>query len=267
MYKIFIDNTNLSTLKTSRSNVFILGGFIIDKDNELKLISLLEKTKAKYGITNMPIKWNLKDLRRFYDKHDKTEEFKNLLEESNVWREKLFDDSLNLDYKVIISIFGNKNPNHKQIKKSLIEYCFSNILMRTGLELKSKSNKKLVILDWPESSIPKPFNDEYYSAYVKGESCEKVSYWSGPLKKINFNDSLLFASMDYNACLQFADLIIGAFKEYLDSGIKKKETIAKDLISIIKSKFRGYPDEIIQQGIILQNQASSINKKILIALS
>ncbi|MFH1545986.1 MAG: DUF3800 domain-containing protein [Patescibacteria group bacterium] len=262
MFKIFIDNTDFSTLGTSRSNIFILGGLIIDENNETKLIKLIQNIKEEYAPPRMPIKWNLKDLRSLYSSFNKEEVFSNLLKNSNVWREKLFRESAKLDYKIIISIIENMLPKNQLIKDELTQYCFSNILMRAGMELNSLPDKKIIVLDWPDSSNPKPFNSEYYYAYNHGKSLKQLKYFSGPLKNINFNDCLLFASMNHSVGLQFADLIIGAFKEYLDNEIKNKPSVGKTLIPLIKSKLCGYPDKIMQRGVVLQNRESELNKKI-----
>ncbi len=139
----------------------------------------------------------------------------------------------------------------KKIKEQLTEITFAQVLMRIGLfarDLPFKDNFE-IILDWPDSSNPKPFNREYFRAYNLGKSSSGVGYHSGPLIDLGFNDSIYYAKSTHSAVLQFADLIIGAAKDFVLKTIQNVDnSLGYDLTKMILSKYRGYPSRIIDYG-------------------
>lgn len=252
MDKWYADNTELSTTK-GKSNVLIFGGIIIDSVEEIKLKSIIDSVKSKYTLKTLPLKWNFKDLKETYEEFDKLSDYQNLLEQSYEWRREIFEKSLEVDYKVILACterYDSKIPLGK-LKEELTSICFVQALTRVGLYAKNESKKKKfeIILDWPDSSNPKPFNREFFRAYNFGESSKGVNYFSGPLSEIGFIDTLYYAKSTHSTMLQFADLVIGACKEYILKNIHDFEnSLGSDLTNIILHKYRGYPDKIIEFG-------------------
>jgi hypothetical protein len=252
MKKWYADNTELSTTKT-KNNVLIFGGIVIDETEERKLKIIIEDIKEKYALRTSPIKWNFKDLKPTYQECSKLEEYEVLLSHSSEWRREIFEKSLEVNYKVILAC-TERYPSNKPlsiIKEDLTSIVFTQSLTRVGYYVKKLLNEDSfqVILDWPDSSNPKPFNREYYKAYHDGKSCTNNPYYSGPLKELGFGDSILFSKSSHCTMLQFADLVIGASKDYILKNLHNVEySLGFELTDLIKCKIHGYPNKIIDYG-------------------
>ncbi len=252
MLKWYADNSEMSTVK-GKPNVLIFGGVIVNNKSEKQIEQLLRKVKEKYTYPTLPIKWNFKDLKEVYEEWNRQKDYELLKQKSYEWRTEIFKESLNIDYTIVLAC-TERYPSSiplKQIKVQLTEITFAQALMRIGLfarDLPFKDSFE-IILDWPDSSNPKPFNREYFRAYNLGKSSSGVNYLSGPLSNLGFNDSLYFAKSTHSAVLQFSDLIIGAAKDFILKTIQGiNSSLGYDLTAMILSKYRGYPSRIIDYG-------------------
>lgn len=252
MIKWYADNTELSTTK-SKNNVLIFGGILINENEEKKLKKIIEEVKSKYAIKTLPIKWNFKDLKITYEELSKMKDYQNLLENSFKWRQEIFEKSLDINYNIILACTERYNSEIPLgvIKEDITSISFTQSLMRVGLYAKNNFTREefQVILDWPDSNNPKPFNREYFKAYHEGTSTKNIKYFSGPLKDLGFSDSLFFAKSTHSTMLQFADLVIGACKDYIVKNLHEIDhSLGFELTEIIKCKYNGYPDKIIEYG-------------------
>lgn len=252
MKKWYADNTELSTTKT-KNNVLIFGGIIINEIEEQKLKKIIEDVKSKYALKTLPIKWNFKDLKQTYQELSKLKEYENLLLNSYKWRKEIFEKSLEVDYKIVLACTERYNSNKplSYIKEDLTSISFAQSLMRVGLYAKNNSQQESfqIVLDWPDSNNPKPFNREYFKAYHNGRSSMNIDYFSGPLKDIGFGDSLYFSKSTHCTMLQFADLVIGASKDYILKNLHEIDnSLGFDLTEMIKCKFNGFPNKIVEYG-------------------
>jgi len=253
MLKWYADNSEMSTEK-GKPNVLVFGGVIVDNKSEKQIECLLRDIKGKYTYPTLPVKWNFKDLECVYKEWDRQSDYEVLKQKSYEWRTEIFERSLEIDYKIVLACTERYPSNIplKQIKEQLTEITFAQSLMRIGLfvrDLPFKDNFE-IILDWPDSSNPKPFNREYFRAYNLGISSSGVEYHSGPLMNLGFNDSLYFAKSTHSGVLQFADLIIGAAKDFVLKSIQNTEhSLGYDLTVKVLSKYRGYPGRIIDYGL------------------
>lgn len=250
MIKFYLDHTEFKVNKTSPINdTIVIGGLMITHEEEQKLTSIIREIKSRYVNPDLPFKYNMRDLASKYEGFNLKAEFEKILRESVEWRRELFQRSLDIDFKIIIAIIRNfkvEQKGQKEIKTDLLGYGFSDLLMRIGLEAQSKKvTPAEVISDWPESNNPKPFNFQYYYAYWRGKTPEGQDYYSGTLKSIGFHDTILFASMNHSNMLQFADLIIGASRDFFLTHMEEREySVGKELMEIILPKFRGFPKNI-----------------------
>ena len=266
MLKWYADNTELSTEK-GKPNVLIFGGVIVDEKSEKKIEKLLREVKGKYTYPTLPVKWNFKDLKPTYKEFNRLKDYETLLKNSYEWRNELFTRSLEIDYKVILACterYSSDIPLSK-IKEQLTEISFAQSLMRVGMFAKYLPFKDSfeIILDWPDSSNPKPFNREYFKAYNLGQSSSGINYLSGPLINLGFNDSLYFAKSTHSVVLQFADLVIGAAKDFMLKSINNHEhSIGHNLTTTILSKYQGYPNKIIEYGMNYAPRTSKCYAKI-----
>jgi hypothetical protein len=267
MTTCYIDHTDFKVDDNSPiRDTIVLGGILISHLEEVKLSQLIKLVKSRYAHSDLPIKYNFKDLRKKYEEHDHLDGFAKMLEDSFHWRKELFSKSLDIDYQIIIAVIKNlqvSKKDQKDIKSSLLSYAFCNTLMRVALECqKKKISPVRIVLDWPESNNPKPFNNSYYYAYSRGLTPDGQKYFSGRLSELNFADSVSFASMNHSNMLQFTDLIIGAAKDFLSTHLNSREySIGKELTELILKKFRGYP-RILNYGISISSNNPDLKERI-----
>lgn len=87
------------------------------------------------------------------------------------------------------------------------------------------------------------------------------SYKCGNLADIGFSTGLMFSSMKTSHMVQVADLIIGATREFVASKIDGKDDKSNDHFWAISKHFRGYPLNILGQGISISRGAQSKDMK------
>jgi len=248
--KYYLDHTEFKVDSDSKNkDTIVMGGLLIGHEEEKKLTSIMREIKSRYFDPDLPLKFNMKDLKKKYEEHNLVAEFDTFLKDSAKWRRELFERSLELDYSIIISVIQHYQPDKKDSpvnKYDLLGYAFNNVLMRTSLEVQSrKEDFAQVIVDWPDGNNPKPFNHEYYYAFWRGKTPAGQDYFSGTLKSVGFHDTVLFASMNHSNMLQFSDLLIGATRDFLSCGLEDREyALGKELTEIILKKFRGFPKNL-----------------------
>lgn len=253
MLKWYAGNSELSTEK-GKPNVLLFGGVVVDSKSEKQIEKLLREVKGKYTYPTLPIKWNFKDLKENYQEWDRLNEYETLKRESHKWRTEIIERSLEFDYRIILAAV-QRHPSDKpikELKETLTGISFTQVLMRVGLfaaNLPFKENFE-IILDWPDSSNPKPFNREYFRAYNLGKSSSNIPYHSGPLCNLGFKDSVYFAKSTHSAVLQFADLVIGAAKDFIVKTTQDIDySLGYDLTVKLLPKYRGYPNKVIEYGL------------------
>jgi hypothetical protein len=257
MMRWFADNSELTGVRgTEIPDMLFFGGIMVSPEMENELNKNIDAIKSKYGNVRAPIKWNFKDLHNYYyNKLNEKELFEELLATSKKWRGEIFESVKDIGFTVIIAFVQShsiKTTVIRGVKPDLTRYVFSNGLMRAALHAKeTKSDYCEIILDWPDGGDPTPFTEEYESAFNSGMTSEgNVPYISGPLKPIGFRDSVLFSTTVKCTQLQFADLVLGACREFIECSIGKKATgFGSDLTKIIANRYRGYKGNIYGKGI------------------
>jgi len=268
MYKWYADDTSLKKNHTdSKRPVFLFGGILISREDEIELSNIMKSVKKAYTGPDMPLKYNLKDLKDVYDRFEKQKEYEKLLEESNIWRKRIIQESLNFDYKIFISCIENFQADKKEqktIKQDLSSYLFSNALMRVGLYVDDNELEYTqVILDWPEGNFSKPFDKEYFYAYNKGKNSDGQAYYCRPLSKIGFDQTLYFARCNHSNLLQLTDIILGATRDWIETELQEREySIGKELSKLFLPKFYGYPSNILGRGINISANNSTLKNQL-----
>jgi len=268
MLKWFADDTQLRTTKEhKRPNVFLFGGIIIDSFEEEKLRKIMKDVKSKYTYPDMPVKWNFKDLNKTYFKFDRLADYKKLLEDSYNWRCEIFERVQEVDFKIVISALENfqyEKNNLKKIKYDLNCILFSNSLMRLGLYSQRVNCREFqVILDWPENSDPSSFSKEYYYAFNRGVSKDGIAFHSGKLSDLGFQESVLFTKMTHSNSMQFADLIMGSFRDFFETNLHGHDcSLGTELIKKVKTKFDGYPNSIVGVGVNIPSRNGNLKKNL-----
>jgi len=264
----YADNSELNGIKEAEiSDIHIMGGIIVSPKSEKLLRKVVEDTKGKYGYHRAPVKWNFRDLQSVYKKHDQDHLYTQLIKSSKKWRRDIFEAVSDYDFHIILSVIEGYSPKKAvltDIKEDLTGYVFSNGLMRYAMLVKSmKPARAEVILDWPDGKDPTPFNKEYRWAYMKGRSKDNVSYFSGPLKDLNFHDSVVFTTMLHSTLLQLSDMVVGATRDFIKNSIgKSDDQFGIDMLKLFLPKFVGYPKDILGRGLNINSGASKVKDKI-----
>jgi hypothetical protein len=236
-------------------DILLFGGVAVPPEDEPKLRAAIEAVKAKFGDSRLPVKWNFKDLKQYYEKQNQLELYQQYLKTSKEWRWEIFEAAKEFKFTIIVACVESYSVKREEIKDrklALSQYVFSNGLMRLGLHaLECKPARVQVILDWPDKGESKPYDLEYVSAYSKGTTFDgSVEFHCGPLEKLGFLDSATFANMHHNTLLQFADLTVGATREFIECAYGKKDSaFGVDIIKSVSKHLRGAPDKVFGRGI------------------
>lgn len=265
----FADNSELNGIKeASIPDILLFGGIAVAPENEKLLQAAIEHVKGKYGHPRAPIKWNFKDLKKTYSVQQKDKLYDDLIKTSKDWRTEIFDSVKDIEFTIIIACIESNSAKTKiikNIKEELTRYVFNNGLMRYALHAKdTKPVRAEVILDWPDRKDSKPFDIEYATAYAQGKTYDHgQEYLSGTLESLNFLDTPVFANMHHSTLLQFADLIVGATREFVECALGKKETgFGIDMLQKVKHRFRGAPHKIYGRGISVASNKKTFRDSI-----
>lgn len=260
----FADNSELNGIKAGHvPDILLFGGIAVSPENEKILQKTIEDVKGSFGHPRAPVKWNFKDMQKVYKDQKQETLYKDLLCKSKIWREEIFKQAANVDFTIILACIEShsaKTKVVKNLKPELTRYVFNNGLMRYALHVKEKNPVRAeVVLDWPDKKDSSPFDIEYASAYARGETYDhKEKYYSGPLENLNFLDTPVFANMNHSTLLQFADLVVGATREFVECCIGKKTTgFGVDMLKLVKHRFRGAPNNIYGRGISVASNSSA----------
>lgn len=267
MHKWYADDSALKKNHgDSKRPVLLFGGILISREDELSLSALIKAIKGQYTHESMPIKWNMKDLKGVYNRFKRLDEFEKIKHDSANWRMELIKESLQFDYKIFISCIENfqaDKKNQKPIKEDLSTYLYANALMRVGLySANTGIADTQIILDWPEGNQSKHFDKEYWYAYNNGFSSDGQEYYCGPLKSIGFDQTMYYARCNHSNMLQFADIILGATRDWMETELQGRSTsIGKELFKVFRPKFYNYPN-ILGCGINISSKNGGFKKSV-----
>lgn len=264
----YADDSDLKTIRDLNfPNVVLFGGFAIPYTQEAALRTAIEDVKARFGHRRSPVKWNFKDLKKKYEDQHQLQTYETLLGNMHELRREIFCAAAEFDICIIFSLVQGYSSDKKVLKEAkadLCRYVFTNGLMRFALHAQEReAAKPEVVLDWPDSGNSRPYDVEYAKAFNRGETTDGIQYRSGPLNALNFADSPLYARMTHNTLLQFADLVLGATREFVHHCIdQERKGHGVDLLARIASKFRGHPNNVVGRGISVNGRADDIKNKI-----
>lgn len=264
--KWFADNSELHGTKGAEiPDIIFFGGLIVDLDSEVKLKAAIESIKlAHCGDSRAPVKWNLKDLSHVYESHNASVIFKTLMASSKEWRRSVFEAIASMDCTILVSCIECYSSDRKILKgtrEQISRMVFSNALMRFALHAREfHAPRAQVMLDWPDKGDAKPFDSEYTFAYSQGKTADgNVTYSSGPLHDLGFDDSVAYANMNHSTLLQASDLIVGAVRELVECSLGKRDPgIGVECLKIARDRIRGAPSKIVGRGIVVSSGSSSL---------
>ena len=249
--KWFADNAELyGPDKPDIPDHLIFGGVAIQDEPLRQIETILDSVRSRAnGGTYAPLKWNFKDLKYFYEKAGRMELYSTLLNSSKEWRREVFREAANVDFTVMVSVlesYSKSRDTQRRKKDDLSEMVFDNSLMRLGLHARDvRPNATEVVLDWPDKGKADGFDNTYARAWSGG-----TGYNCGRLSHLGFAKAPFYASMTHCPGLQFADLVVGATREFLKHALfDDTPGIGVECVSLISKRFRGYPDNIFGRGV------------------
>ncbi len=263
------DNSEaFSRWKTPIPDVLLIGGFVGGEEQLLCLQQKLFQIKGHYSEDpSFPVKWNFKDLKKHFKKAGRRDLYTRLLGDSDNWRSAMAEAIVECEVWLVVSCLLCKGMGRESLKStrtSLTTAAFSNGLQRIAMQAKDQSPRVVeVLLDWPDKGQPEPFNDEYKSAFYLGKSLSGVKYHAGPLSTLGFSDAVGYCTMTSSGLLQFADLVVGASREFVDVAEGRKQPgVGIDVLQTMVSRFRGYPSNIVGRGFVVSPSRSPIADRI-----
>jgi len=256
----YADNSELNGIRGAEiPDILLFGGIIVDQSTESSLRRKVEDIKEEYsGHRRVPVKWNFKDLERFYEENQLEGVYHVLLESSREWRSEIFESLSEFDIKLIVACiesYSVKRDTLKEVKDDLTRYIFSNALMHLGIYVQeTQPHNTLVVLDWPDKGNTKPFDIEYEHAFIHGETLDDITYLCGSLRDHGFADSVAFANARYTTMLQIADMVVSASREFIQYCLGKKGIgQGVECLRKVWSHFLGAPNNIIGRGLIVSS--------------
>lgn len=95
MYKWYADDSALKKKHgDSKRSVFLFGGILISRQDEVELSNLMKEVKRDYTGEDMSLKYNMRDLKELYERFNRKEEYDTFLRESAIWRKRIVQESL-----------------------------------------------------------------------------------------------------------------------------------------------------------------------------
>jgi len=257
MIRWYADNSEArSSAGIPVPDIYLFGGIAVNEQAGKELCSMIKRIKSTYRrAADFPIKWCFKDLEKDYRANRLTKLYSRLLQDSRTWRREIFSGIASIELSILISIifsYGRCRETLLETKENVTRFGFSNALQRVGLYIKDLASESAeVILDWPDKNKRSLFDLEYRSAYQKGISAVYGSgYISGPLKSLDFSDSVLFTGTDQCSLLQISDLIVGATRELVEEALgQRRNSLGASLLKLIRGRFCGAPSMVIGRGL------------------
>jgi hypothetical protein len=227
--KWYADDSDIKTIKDLKvPNMILLGGVAVSHENELLLREAVENAKSKFGNKRLPVKWNFKDLKTKYGEQGHSHHHERMMAQMFDIRRAIFDAVSEVEFTIIVSAVLGYSSDKKilmDLKSDLSRHVFSNGLMRFSQHVKEcNPGRAEVVLDWPDGNISKPFDIEYAHAYSHGKSKDGISYMSGSLESLKFNDSISYTRMPHSTLMQLSDIVIGVTREFIQHALDEEKS-------------------------------------------
>ena len=109
-------------------DILMFGGIALEQDAEQAISAIMENVKKPYKQeADFPVKWNIKDLKEYYEKKGLAELYQALLAESKEWRSQVFGEAADIEFTIIIALIKAYSQQRETIietKKRLTRYVF-----------------------------------------------------------------------------------------------------------------------------------------------
>jgi hypothetical protein len=228
--EIICDASELTAVFGAQApDTFVVAGYAVPSTELNSLIGRAEEIKGELlENTNVPIKWNVRDLERALKLHGLSDLLPKIREKSIELRKALLESLCRSGATLFLSVilaYSNKRQVLGESKDDLVRYSFSNFLMRAGLFCKESSASEVqLIVDWPDKDQRQLFIEEFYSGWKNGKSvtaAESITYHCGALSSLGFRAGPLFGVTDVDVRLQLADLLVGTCRSFISYCMKR----------------------------------------------
>jgi len=240
----YFDDNQFSLGGLFKRPVYLIAGFLIGADKERELEEEIVLVKKKYELDRRhPVKWNLRDtsLKKYYKNIDEDKKYAILVRNSDNIRGDILDLLSKEELGITLFMSGiiqrkridkmrEKKKNKKKYGSGIFyQRCFTNLLQRICMEVDIAGGQHSVFLDFFKEDATGIANC-YSSGFHFGEDPEGNEYSAGTLEERGFSQSLYFGKTIYNQFLQFADLITGCSKCFLEYCLLGKDSGAFRLL-------------------------------------
>lgn len=249
----FMDNSEFTRKYLNffrKIDYFILGGYLASAEQIKKIENDVDEIKENHKIPlNLPIKWNLKDIRRTYDKEGKLDVYDKIMDQSDEIRLLMISILNKRNCKLVMAA---KPAYKKEFKKQAYNWAFINILQRLGYVAKDQMQSNIypsvsIIMDWPEGG-DRSFFQSYSDSYYRGQG-----FHCGNLKALNLDVNLVVSATINSPHLQIADICVGITKDFIRWSYegKNKERVKKFFTSLIPLFRKSEEGKIMGYGLLV----------------
>src|SRR6476620_11510361 len=130
----YADDSNLRLHTTTTiPNTVLIGGVLVDVTAERKITQVMNYVKAQFGQAGCPVKYNFRDLKKKYEERRLLEVYQQFLQSSQQWRRAIFEQSLDIDFTIIVTgivSHSSKRETIKEVTEKLTRFGFINLLER-----------------------------------------------------------------------------------------------------------------------------------------
>jgi len=106
MIRFYADNSELRGIWGAEiPDILLFGGIAVNEEAKNDICSTIKAIKSTYQPDVVfPLKWNFRDLEKYFREHELNTLYSKLLEDSRTWRSEIFQRVSGIDIKIIISI-------------------------------------------------------------------------------------------------------------------------------------------------------------------
>jgi len=250
-------------------DVLVIGGFVIE---ECRVQPLLDAVRCKkneiVGHPDVPVKWNLKDLKQALGSYQLSHLEAELKKKANPLRAGLLSNLIETEPILFASIFCCFGSTKKAIvatKPTLTSFSFLNLLQRLGLWAKdSQPDSVRITLDWPEGSDRGPFEAEYLDAWrPDGVSAQETNF-CGPLQNLRFEPGLTFGVTALDPLLQLCDLTVGATRSFIGYALTNgvKDFGVQQFAALLPRFHRSAGGKVVSYGLAISPATPQLKSKL-----
>lgn len=113
----YADNSELYGVRDANiPDILLFGGIVVPAETERAFQNAIEATKERFCPARAPIKWNFKDLKKFYERRKRGDLYRRMLDNSKEIRAAIFEEAVRHDFQIVISCIESHSVVRDVIK-------------------------------------------------------------------------------------------------------------------------------------------------------